>query len=84
MKSFSFFYLQLSQKYTERDIFRIHFPNQRPFDRIPYTMMKLAILAALTGTSAAFAPANLGGMLPRVSGTLNRTPMRIDDTMISL
>ena len=26
-------------------------------------MMKLAILAALTGTTAAFAPANLGGML---------------------
>lgn len=72
MKSLRFFYLQVSLNYEERS-FSDHLPNQAYRISNAYTMMKLAILAALTGTSAAFAPANLGGMLPRVSAKLHRT-----------
>ena len=46
------------------------------------TMMKLALLAALIGTSAAFAPANLPGMLPPVSLKYEITSNRIDDADI--
>ena len=44
--------------------------------------MKLALLSALVGTSAAFAPANLPGMLPPVSLKYEITSNRIDDADI--
>jgi hypothetical protein len=58
----AYLWASLKRPFPERQIF-YGSPNFPSFPH-PDPTMKLAVLAAVTGSAAAFAPSKLGGMLP--------------------